>query len=246
MMSGSSLNNPEACRLQTIEHTIHPPSACPSPPPTVSVVDDDPAVLKSLSRLLRSAGLAVAAFSSPREFLDRHDPNSPGCLVLDVAMPGLNGMELQQALIAGGHELAVVFLTGHGDIPMGVQAMKCGAVDFLTKPVNDDDLLKAVRIAIEKDRLQRQTRAQVAQIEQRIATLTPREREVLSHVIAGHLNKQTAVELGTVEKTVKVHRARVMEKMKVDSVAELVRLAQRAGIVAAQAQTAIGRRSQKP
>ena len=198
--------------------------------PTVFVVDDEPAVFKSLARLLRSARLAAATFSSPREFLDRHDPSLPGCLVLDVAMPGLNGLELQQALVASGHELPIVFLTGHGDIPMSVQAMKCGAVDFLTKPVDDDALLKAIHTAIEKDRVQRQMRAEVAEIQQRLATLTPREREVMEHVIAGHLNKQTAADLGTVEKTIKVHRARVMEKMKVQSVANLVRLAEKAGI----------------
>ena len=128
--------------------------------PTVFVVDDDPAVLKSLARLLRSVRLPVATFSSPREFLERHDPRLPGCLVLDVAMPGLNGLELQQALIAGGHELPIIFLTGHGDIPMSVQAMKRGAVDFLTKPVNDDDLLKAIHAALERDRRQRQVRAE--------------------------------------------------------------------------------------
>ena len=198
--------------------------------PTVFVVDDDPAVLKSLSRLLRSVRLEVATLSSPREFLERHDPRAPGCLVLDVAMPGLNGLELQEALAAKGSELPIIFLTGHGDIPMSVQAMKRGALDFLTKPVNDEDLLKAVHVAIEKDRLQRQTRAEVAEIEHRLATLTPREREVLEHVISGQLNKQTAADLGTVEKTIKVHRARVMEKMKVQSVAELVRLAERVGI----------------
>jgi FixJ family two-component response regulator len=199
-------------------------------PPTVFIVDDDPAVLKSLSRLLRAARLAVVTFPSPQDFLARHDPGLPGCLVLDVAMPGLNGLELQQALIAGGHELPIVFLTGHGDIPMSVQAMKRGAVDFLTKPVNDDDLLKAIHAAFEQDRLQRQVRAEVAEIRQRLASLTPREREVLEHVIAGHLNKQTAADLGAAEKTIKVHRARVMGKMKVQSVAELVHLAERAGI----------------
>jgi RNA polymerase sigma factor (sigma-70 family) len=197
---------------------------------TVFVVDDDAAVLKSLSRLLRSAGLVAATFTSPREFLDRHDPSAPGCLVLDVAMPGLNGLELQQALIASDHELPIVFLTGHGDIPMSVQAMKRGAVDFLTKPVNDHDLLQAVRVAIEKDRLQRQARAEVAEVQQCLAALTPREREVLEHVITGQLNKQIAADLGTAEKTIKVQRARVMEKMKVQSVAELVHLAARAGI----------------
>lgn len=198
--------------------------------PTVFVVDDDAAVLKSLSRLLRSAGLAVAAYSSPREFLDHHNPQWPGCIVLDVAMPGLNGLELQQVLVAGGHERSIVFLTGNGDIPMTVQAMKGGAVDFLTKPVNDDKLLQAVRAAIDQDLLKRQNRDEVAEIEQRLATLTPREREVLEHVISGKLNRQTAADLGTVEKTIKVHRARVMEKMQAQSVAELVRLAEKAGI----------------
>jgi FixJ family two-component response regulator len=202
----------------------------PSLPPTVFIVDDDPAVLKSLARLLRSARLDVATFSSPREFLERHDPSASGCLVLDVAMPGLNGLELQEALTTKGSELPIIFLTGHGDIPMSVQAMKRGALDFLTKPVNDEDLLQAVHVAIDKDRLQRQTRAEVTEIQQRLATLTPREREVMEHVISGQLNKQTAADLGTVEKTIKVHRARVMEKMKVQSVAELVRLAERAGV----------------
>ena len=202
----------------------------PSLPPTVFIVDDDPAVLKSLARLLRSARLDVATFSSPREFLERHDPSASGCLVLDVAMPGLNGLELQEALTTKGSELPIIFLTGHGDIPMSVQAMKRGALDFLTKPVNDEDLLQAVHVAIDKDCLQRQTRAEVTEIQQRLATLTPREREVMEHVISGQLNKQTAADLGTVEKTIKVHRARVMEKMKVQSVAELVRLAERAGV----------------
>jgi FixJ family two-component response regulator len=202
----------------------------PAAPPTVFLVDDDPVVLKSLSRLLRSAGLAVITFSSPREFLERYDPESPGCLVLDMAMPELTGLELQQALVARGHEPAIVFLTGRGDIPMSVQAMKGGALDFLTKPVNDSDLLTAIRVAIEKDSLQRRARAEVAEIRKLLAKLTPREREVLEHLITGQLNKQIAADLGTAEKTIKVHRARVMEKMKVQSVAELVHLAERAGI----------------
>jgi FixJ family two-component response regulator len=202
----------------------------PSLLPAVFVVDDDPAVLKSLSRLLRSAGLAVITFSSPREFLERHDPESPGCLVLDMAMPEMSGLEVQQALVTSGHEPAIVFLTGRADIPMSVQAMKSGAMDFLTKPVNDDDLLTAVRVAIEKDRLQRQARAEVAGIQKLCATLTPRQREVLEHLITGQLNKQIGADLGIAEKTIKVHRARVLEKMKVHSVAELVHLAERAGI----------------
>jgi len=208
---------------------LTPPAPATGPAATVFVVDDDAAVLKGLARLLRSAGLTVATFVSPREFLECHNPNAPGCVVLDVAMPGLNGLELQQTLMARGQELAIIFLTGHGDIPMSVKAMKQGAVDFLTKPVDDDDLLRAVRVAIEKDRVQRQAHAAIAEIQQRLAALTPREREVMQYVISGHLNKQTAAELGTVEKTIKVHRARVMEKMKVHSVAELVHLAERVG-----------------
>jgi len=198
--------------------------------PTIFVVDDDPAVLKSLGRLLRSAGLRVETCNSPQDFLARHNPALPGCLVLDVAMPGLNGLEVQQALAAIGDERPIVFLTGHGDIPTSVEAMKRGAVDFLTKPVNAEDLLKAIHSAIVKDSVRRLERDEVEEFKQRLATLTPREREVLPYVISGRLNKQIAGELGTAEKTIKVHRARVMEKMKVQSVAELVRLAERLGI----------------
>lgn len=194
----------------------------------IFVVDDDPFVLKGLSRVLRSAGLEVVTFSSPREFLEQHDPRAPGCLVLDLAMPGLNGLELQAALTAEGSAIPIIFLTGHGDIPMSVQAMKGGALDFLTKPVHDEDLLKAVRTALEKDRVERQIHAELDDIHERLATLTPREREVLTHVVSGQLNKQIANDLGTVEKTIKVHRARVMEKMKAQSLAELVRMTERA------------------
>ena len=201
--------------------------------PTVFIVDDDSAVLKSLARLLRSARLNVMAFGSPQEFLERHNPRAPGCLVLDLAMPGLNGLELQAALTVKGSAIPIIFLTGHGTIPASVQAMKRGALDFLTKPVNDDDLLKAVQVAIEKDRIARIARAELEDIQARLDSLTPREREVLTHVVSGQLNKQTAADLGTVEKTIKVHRGRVMEKMKVHSVAELVHLAERAGIRAA-------------
>jgi FixJ family two-component response regulator len=195
--------------------------------PTVFIVDDDPAVLKSLARVLRAIQFTVVTFGSPQEFLERHDPHTPGCLVLDVAMPGLNGLELQAALRVRGSAIPIIFLTGHGDIPMSVQAMKGGALDFLTKPVHDKDLLKAVEAALEKDRIERQSRADLDDIQERLATLTPREREVLTHVVSGQLNKQIAYDLGTVEQTIKVHRARVMEKMKVNSVAELVRLTER-------------------
>jgi len=195
--------------------------------PTVFVVDDDPAVLKGIARLLRAARFEVTTFNSPQEFLERHDPNAPGCLVLDVAMPGLNGLELQEALKTKGTVIPIIFLTGHGDVPTSVQAMKRGASDFLTKPVNDEDLIKAVHAAIELDHKARHAKAELDQIQERLETLTPREREVLAHVVSGELNKQIALKLGNVEQTIKVHRARVMEKMKVDSVAELVRLTER-------------------
>lgn len=202
---------------------------------TVFLVDDDPSVLKGLRRLLTAAGFEVAAFESPREFLERHDALAPGCLVLDLAMPGVNGMQLQQELAARGSALPIVFLTGHGDVPTSVQAMKRGAADFLMKPVDEKDLLAAIGSAFEKGRAMRAARAETAEIERRIATLTPREREVLEHVVSGMRNKQVAGELGTVEKTVKVHRARVMEKMGARSLAELVRLAERGGIRGAPA-----------
>jgi FixJ family two-component response regulator len=200
------------------------------PKEIVFVVDDDASVLKGLRRLLAAAGLEVAGFESPQQFLERFDPGAPGCLVLDLAMPGLNGMELQQELAARGSTLPIVFLTGHGDVPTSVQAMKRGAADFLTKPVDEKDLFAAIRNAFEKGRALRMAQAENAEIGRRLATLTPREREVLEHIVAGKRNKQVAGELGTVEKTVKVHRARVMEKMQARSLAELVRLAERAGI----------------
>ncbi len=198
--------------------------------PTVFVVDDDPAVLSSLSRLLRSAQLKVLAFASPQEFLDQHDPYAPGCLILDIAMPDLDGLELQAALTQIGSSIPIIFLTGHGNVPASVQAMKSGALDFLSKPVDERDLLSTIHIAIEKDRIARQMRVEIDEILERLKTLTPREREVLTHVVSGQLNKQIAYDLGTVEKTIKVHRARVMEKMKVNSVADLVRLYERAGL----------------
>ena len=201
-----------------------------NPVPTVFLVDDEASVLKALSRLLRSADLNVETFGSPQEFLQRYDPSAPGCLVLDVAMPGLNGLDLQKALAAKGVELPIIFLTGQGDIPMSVEAMKQGAVDFLTKPTDDEDLLAAIRAGIEKDRANRQAGAERSKIQQQLARLTPREREVLHHIIAGKLNKQVAADLGVVEKTIKVHRARVMKKMNVRSLAELVRVAEHAGI----------------
>ncbi|SDR63375.1 Two-component response regulator, FixJ family, consists of REC and HTH domains [Rhizobiales bacterium GAS113] len=174
---------------------------------TVFVVDDDPSILKALERLLRGAGFEVQSFLSSQAFLEQHDPAIPGCAILDVAIDGLNGLELQQALATSGCDRPIVFLTGRGDIPMSVRAMRAGAVNFLTKPFEVKDLLAAVRFAIDKDCAGRQAHKELGAIERRLAALTPRESEVLRHVIAGRLNKQIAAELGTAEKTIKVHRA---------------------------------------
>ena len=197
---------------------------------TVFLVDDDAGVLKALSRLLQARGYEVQSFSAPQAFLASHDASIPGCAVLDVSMPGVDGLALQQTLTAGGSQRPVIFLTGKGDIPTTVRAMRAGAVDFLTKPVNDSDLLGAIKHAERKDTEIRSASAVINSINARFATLTPREREVMTHVISSRLNKQIAGDLGTVEKTVKVHRGRVMNKLGVRSVAELVRLAEKAGI----------------
>jgi FixJ family two-component response regulator len=211
--------------------------------PTVFVVDDDPSILRALTRLLRAGGHAVSAFRSPRDFLAQHDPAVPGCVVLDLAMPGLNGLELQTALAASGCQRPIIFVSGHGDVPSSVRAMKAGAVDFLTKPVSEENLLAAIRRAIERDHLMRQARAELQAIGERLNKLTPREREVLQHVVSGQLNKEIAADLGTVEKTVKVHRSRVMEKMGVRSLADLVRMAERIGVTTAAGQAGLGPRS---
>ena len=198
--------------------------------PKVFIVDDDPSVRSALSRLVRSVGLDVEAFASSREFLDHAWPQCPGCLVLDIRLPGLSGLDLQKELAAAGKSLPIVFITGHGSILMSVQAMKAGAVDFLEKPFDDQELLDAIHMAIERDRATYRERTEKAEIQKRVQTLTPREREVFSLVVTGLLNKQIGAELGTTEKTVKVHRARVMQKMKVGSLAELVRVAARADV----------------
>jgi FixJ family two-component response regulator len=196
----------------------------------VYVVDDDPAVRKALARLLDSSGYDAIAFNSAREFMERYQEGTPGCLVLDISMPGVTGLELQRWLLQKNSPIPIIFLTGRGDIPMSVQAIKSGAVDFLTKPVSETDLISAVEEAVKRDREVRSALAELRGIRARLATLTPREREVLEHVVSGQLNKQIAAELGTVEKTIKVHRARVMEKMGVQSLAELARIAERTGI----------------
>jgi FixJ family two-component response regulator len=198
----------------------------------VFLVDDDPAVLEGLQRLLRGAGFTAQGYLSPERFLEHHDPQVPGCAVLDLSMGGdVNGLELQRILAARGDDRPVIFLTGQGDIPDSVRAMKAGAIDFLTKPVDGEVLLDAIRNALEQDRRRRETRDMNSDAEQRLGTLTERELEVLRHVIAGRLNKQIAAALGVAEKTVKVHRGRVMAKMGVRSVAELVRVTAQIGIV---------------
>ncbi len=198
--------------------------------PTVFVIDDDASIRKSLSRLLRSAGYTAETFSSAEEFLRREHFEGAGCILLDVQMTGLSGMDLQEELNKADYHMPIVFITGHGDIPMSVEAMKKGAVDFLTKPFDDEQLLQALRAAIEKDQNARAEYTEVLEIRRRIELLTPREDEILRYVVTGMLNKQIALKLGIAEKTVKVHRGRVMEKLGVDSVAELVRLAEKAGV----------------
>lgn len=202
----------------------------------IFLVDDDEGVLKALTTMLTTKGFEVQAFSSATDFLMRHDRSIPGCAIFDVSMPDLDGIELQRALQARGTERPVIFITGVGDIPTSVQAMKAGAVDFLIKPVRSQQLLEAIAVAFEQETQHIAVGREVAAITGRLGTLTPREREVLAHVIAGRLNKQIAADLGAAEKTIKLHRGRMMHKMGVRSVAELVRLAERAGIRPSQPQ----------
>lgn len=201
-----------------------------NPVPTVFIVDDDSSVRKGLERLIRSAGFKVEAFSSGEEFLERKLDISPSCLVLDVRMRGLSGIDLQKKLIREGIPLPVIFITGHGNIPMSVKAMKDGAVDFLPKPFSDKELLSAINRAIDKDVKLRKQQAEKSEILNRMDTLTPREKDVLPWLITGMLNKQIAARLKITEKTIKVHRGRVMQKMEAESIAELVRITQKCGI----------------
>ena len=198
---------------------------------TVHLVDDDPGVLKALSRLLRAKGYEVKPYSSPQVFLEEHDVTVPGCAVLDVSMPGLDGLELQRALTASaGSHRPVVFITGKGDIPTSVRAMKAGALDFLTKPVKDKDLFEAISRAEARDAESRRLHSELESIQAKIKTLTPREREVLTQVVAGLPNKQIARNLGRAEKTVKIHRKRVRTKLGVRTVADLVRMVEKVPI----------------
>jgi FixJ family two-component response regulator len=203
--------------------------------PLVFVVDDDASVRKSLVRLVKAAGYQAEAFASVRDFLARPPYEGPCCLVLDVRMPGLTGLDLQEALRAAGQRLSIVFITGYRDVPVSVKAMKGGAVDFLTKPVDEGTLLGAIQQAVARTLADRRQQARVTEIRSRITTLTPREAAVFALVVTGMLNKQIGSELGIAEKTVKVHRARVMEKMRAGSLAELVRLAGEGSVTAAGA-----------
>jgi FixJ family two-component response regulator len=198
--------------------------------PIVFIVDDDLSVRRSTERLVRAAGLNVQAFTSAREFLKNPRPEAPACLILDVRMPGLDGMELQRELTRAGIKIPIIFITGHGDIPMSVRAMKAGAVEFLTKPFRSRSLLDAVHSAIARDRSSHQERSESEGLRERYEQLTPREREVMPLVAAGLLNKQVAGELTTTERTIKFHRAHIMQKMQAESLADLVRMTEKLGV----------------
>jgi FixJ family two-component response regulator len=196
----------------------------------VFIVDDDESMRESLKNLIRSVGLRVEAFTSAQEFLRSKRPDVPGCLVLDVRLKGLSGLDLQKRIAAADMEIPIIFISGHGDIPMTVQAMKAGAMEFLTKPLRDQDLLDAIQHALERDRKARAQREEIQKLRCRFESLTQREREVMGLVVTGLLNKQIAAELGTSEATVKIHRHQVMDKMAANSVAELVRMSDRLGL----------------
>jgi len=202
----------------------------PSEQPIVHVIDDDASMRSAIEDLLHSVGLQVRLYASPQEFLDAPRPDAPGCLVLDVRLPELSGLDFQKRLAGTAMELPIVFITGHGDIPMSVRAMKAGAVEFLAKPFRDQDLLDAIQAAVARDRTRRTEARTDAELHRRVASLTPREHEVFVQVVAGRLNKQIAAQLDLSEARVKAHRAQIMRKMQADSLPDLVRIADRLGI----------------
>jgi FixJ family two-component response regulator len=207
-------------------------SAMPEANPFVFVVDDNPSVRTALKRLFSSVGMQCETYPSAQEFLQRNRPDVPTCLVLDVRLPGLSGLDLQSHLAEANHRIPIIFITGHGEVPMSVRAMKAGAVEFLTKPFRDQELLDAVLQALQRDRTARQNWAYLATLRKRWESLTPREHEVLALVVAGRLNKQIGAELGTSEKTIKVHRHQVMLKMQAQSLAQLVLMVEKLGLTA--------------
>jgi RNA polymerase sigma factor (sigma-70 family) len=193
----------------------------------VFVVDDDPSVGRAIKRLVESVGLRVAHFGSAKEFLGSMRPDAPSCLVLDVRLPGISGLDFQRQLSESNINIPIIFISAHGDIPMTVRAMKAGAIEFLTKPFRDQDLLDAVQVGLERDRTRRQREAGIVTLRDRFESLSPREREVVSMVVSGLLNKQIAAEIGTTENTVKAHRSRAMEKMQAESLADLVKMVEK-------------------
>jgi FixJ family two-component response regulator len=202
----------------------------PEQPPVVFVVDADVSIRSALGSLIRSVGLTVQFFRSPVEFLERKRPDAPSCLILDVRLPGKSGLDFQSELAEANILIPIIFITGHGDIPMAVRAMKAGAVEFLTKPFRDQDLLDAIQVGLQRDRVRRQHQAEIAMLRERLESLTPRERTVLPLVVSGWPSKQIAAEIGTTEGTIKVHRSQLARKMGADSLPDLVRMAEKIGI----------------
>ena len=197
------------------------------PASVIFVVDDDPSIRRAIKRLVEAVGLQVELFGAAQEFLQSQRQDVPSCLVLDIRLPGISGLDFQRELAEAKNNIPIIFISAHGDVPMAVRAMKAGAVEFLTKPFRDQDLLDAVQVALDRDRARREREGEIATLRERFESLSPREHEVVAMVVSGMLNKQTAAELGTTENTVKVHRSRAMEKMQAQSLAELVKMVER-------------------